>query len=46
MGSSKRKAGSDDNDAQSKMTKQKYAAHYQAAWTTDPEFTMWIRPVA
>ena len=29
-----------------KITKQNYAAHYQAAWTTDPEFTTWIRPVA
>ena len=46
MGRSKRKAGSDDLDAQSKITKQKYAAHYQAAWTTGPEFTTWMRPVA
>ena len=42
MGRSKRKVGSDDHDAQSKITKQKYAAHYQAAWTTGPEFTTWI----
>ena len=46
MGRSKRKAGSDDHDAQSKMTKQKYATHYQAAWMTDPEFTNLIRSVA
>ena len=46
MGRSKRKAGSDDHNAQSKITKQKYAAYYQAARTTDPEFTTWIRPVA
>ena len=32
MGRSKRKAGSDDHDAQSKKTKQKYVARYQAAW--------------
>ena len=35
MGRSKRKAGSGDHDAQSKITKQKYAAQYQAVWTTD-----------
>ena len=46
MGRSKRRVGSDDHDAHSKITKQKYAAHYQAAWTTGPEFTRWIRPVA
>jgi hypothetical protein len=46
MGRSKRKAGSYDHEAQRKITKQKYAAHYQAAWTTGPEFTTWIRPVA
>ena len=45
MGRSKRKDGSDDHDAQSKITKQKYAAHDQAAWTIDPKFTTWIRPV-
>ena len=39
MGRSKRKAGSDDIDAQSNTTEQKYAAHYPAAWTTDLEFT-------
>ena len=46
MGRSAQKAGSDYIDAQSRITKQKYAAHYQVAWTTDPEFTTLIRPVA
>ena len=46
MGRLKLKAGSDYHDAQSKITKQKYAAHYQAAWTSDPVFITWIRPVA